>query len=252
VFTADPVMRQWNAQNILLSPSPLHYLLAYGLWLVFAVPGWRVLWRRNPSLALLAGGWVAAAPVLLYLPIPTQRRLIEAVQLPLAVLAVWGLTVVFRRYRRWLVPAAAIALLPTTLLLWSAATLAARVPAEPAFHPADEIAAFEWLARQAQPGQAVLSAFSTGNVLPAYAPLVSYIGHGPETVFLATKQPRVTAFYQTAETDEDRRRLLNDGRIDYVIFGPHERALGNFDPTAVPYLQRQFETGNYAVYAVVR
>ncbi len=252
VFTADPVMRQWNAQNLLYSSSPLHYLLAYGVWLAVAVPGWWVLWRRQPGLALLAGGWVAVAPLLLYLPIPTQRRLMEAVQLPLTVLAVLGLTVVLRRLRRWLMPAVAMAVAPTTLLLWTAALLAARVPAEPAFHPADEVAAFSWLAQNAQAGQAALSAFDTGNVLPAYAPLVSYIGHGPETVFLAAKQPRVAAFFQSATPEADRRALLADGRIAYVVVGPHEHALGDFNPAAAPYLRLRFEAGVYSVYEVVR
>ena len=252
LFTADAVLRQWNAQNVLTSPPPLHYLLAYGVWLAAAVPGWRVLWRRQPGLALLAGGWVAVAPILLYLPIPTQRRLIEAVQLPLTVLAVLGLTVVLRRFRLWLMPAMSVAVTPTTILLWTAALLAARAPAEPAFHPADQIAAFAWLAQNAQPGQAALSAFDTGNVLPAYAPLVSYIGHGPETVFLADKLPRVAAFFQSATPEADRRALLADGRIAYVIFGPHERALGDFNPAAARELQLRFVMGDYSVYAVVR
>ena len=252
VFTADPVMRQWNAQNLLSSPAPLHYLLAYGVWLAMAIPGWRVLWRRQTGLALLAGGWVAIAPVLLYLPIPTQRRLIEAVQLPLTVLAVLGLTVVFRRYRRWLMPGLAVAMLPTTALLWMAALLAARVPAEPVFHPSDEVAVFAWLSQNAEPGQVALSAFETGNVLPAYAPLVSYIGHGPETVFLAAKQPRVAAFYQSTTPDADRRALLDDGRIDFVVLGPHERALGDFSPVTAPYLHLRYAAGAYSVYEVVR
>jgi hypothetical protein len=249
VFSVDPVLRQWNAQNYLPSPSPIHYLLAYGVWLAFAIPGWWVLWQRRPRLALLAGGWVLAAALLLYTPIPTQRRLIEGVQLPLAVLAVLGLTVALRRLRRWLVPAVLALTLPTAALLWTGALLAARAPAEPIFHPADQVAAFDWLAEHGQVGQVVLSAYATGNPLPAYAPLIAYIGHGPETVFLAAKAPRVAAFYSTAP-DADRLRLLADGRIRYVIEGPHERALGSFDPAPVPYLAWRYANDTYAIYEV--
>jgi hypothetical protein len=251
VLSADPVLRQWNAQNQLPSPSPVHYLLAYGIWLAVAIPGWRVLWRRQPRLALLAGGWVAVAPFLLYAPVPIQRRLIEGIQLPLAALAVLGLTVALRRLRRWLVPVVATCLLPTSVLLWLGAVLAAQVPAEPIFHSADQVAAFAWLAHHALPGQAALSAFETGNALPAYAPLVSYIGHGPETVFLAAKAPRVAAFYCAATPDTVRLALLSDGRIAYVIAGPHERALGDFDPGHAGYLQLRFQRGAYSVYEVM-
>jgi hypothetical protein len=251
VLASDPLLRQWSAQNQLPSPSPVHYLLAYGLWLVVAVPGWRVLWRRQPRLALLAGGWVVAAPVLLYIPVAVQRRLIEGVQLPLAALVVLGLTVAARRLQRWLVPMIVGLTVPTAALLWLGALVAARVPAEPIFHPADQLAAFSWLNQNAQPGQAVLSAFQTGNALPAYAPVVAYIGHGSETAFQAIKTPRVAAFYQAATSDSDRVSLLTNGRISYVILGPHERALGDFDPASVPYLQLREQGGDYATYEVV-
>ena len=252
VLSSDPVLRQWSAQNQLPSPSPVHYILAYGPWLVVAVPGWHVLWRRQPRLALMAGGWVAVAPLLLYTPISIQRRLIEGVQLPLAALAVLGLTVAWRSARRWLIPLTLGLTVPTAVLLWLGALLAARVPAEPIFHPADQVAVFAWLGQNARPGQAVLAAYETGNALPAYAPLVAYIGHGSETAFLAAKRPRVAAFYQVATTAAERLSLLDDGHIAYVIFGPHERALGAFDPVAAPYLQLRDASGAYAVYEVVR
>jgi hypothetical protein len=86
-------------------------------------------------------------------------------------------------------------------------------------------------------------------VVPAYTPLVAYIGHGPETVFLADKRPRVEVFYQAAASEADRRQLLADGRIGWVIFGPLERALGNFDPTLAGYLHPAYSNGAYAVYA---
>jgi hypothetical protein len=252
ILSSDAVMRQWSAQNQLPSPSPVHYLLAYGLWLAAAVPGWRVLWHRQPRLALLAGGWIAATPFLLYAPISVQRRLIEGVQLPLAALAALGLTVAARRFGRWLTPVVVGLTAPTAALLWLGALLAARTPAEPIFHPADQLAAFAWLAQNALPGQAVLSAYETGNALPAYAPVVAYIGHGSETAFLTAKLPRVAAFYQTATSAADRLAILDDGRIAYVILGPHERALGQFDPSSASYLQLHDQNGAYSVYEVVR
>jgi hypothetical protein len=64
--------------------------------------------------------------------------------------------------------------------------------------------------------------------------------------------PRVALFYQAATSDADRLALLDDGRIAYVILGPHERALGDFDPSGAPYLQLRDQSGAYAVYEVVR
>jgi hypothetical protein len=249
-FTVDPVLRQWSAQNVLLSPNPLHYLLGYGVYLTLGLFGWRAMARRSRAgLSRFVAAWLVTAPVLIYLPISTQRRLIEGLQLPLVVLAVWGLTVALRRVRRWLVPAALSAASLSTAVLLALGFMGALQTGEPIFHPVSQLEAFGWLRQNAKPGQVVLSAFDTGNALPAYTPLVAYIGHGPETVFLAEKQPRVEAFYQAAGSDADRRRLLSDGRISWVLVGPHERALGAFDPAQAPYLLPVHANDAYAVYA---
>jgi len=250
VLGLDPALAQWMAQNVLPSPHPVHYALAYGVLLVPAAAGWRALWRRDARLALFAGTWVALGLVLAYAPIPTQRRLVEGVQLPLVVLAVLGLQSLAGRPRRLAVGLVLALTLPTTALLYLGSLGAARNVAEPAFHPPDQLAALAWLRQNAALGDAGLAAFETGNVLPAYTPLRAYVGHGPETLFIRDKLPRVAAFYTAATADDERRLLLAEAGIDFVIFGPREAALGGFDPRTSPYLAWRFETGRYAIYAV--
>ncbi len=250
LFSNDPLLKQWNAQNILSSPHPLHYVFGYGVLTVFGVGGWRVLRGRRPDLARFVAGWALAVPFLLYAPLTTQRRLIEGFQLPLVALAVLGLTEALRSFRRWALLSVVMLAVPTSAILLAGGVAAARAPAEPLFHPANQLAAFDWLSEHAEAGQVVLSSFDTGNALPAYTPLVAYIGHGPETVFLAQKGPRVAAFFRSSTLDADRRRLLAEGRIAFVVFGPHERALGDFSPETVDYLRWRFTSGDYAVYEV--
>jgi hypothetical protein len=67
---------------------------------------------------------------------------------------------------------------------------------------------------------------------------------------LAQKAALVAAFYQGSTHPVERRALLANGRINFVIFGPHERALGDFDPTLATYLTQRFSQGDYAVYEV--
>jgi hypothetical protein len=299
ILSFDPVLKPWLAQNRLPSPHPIHYVLAYGVYLLLGVWGWRALthvaakqevieaqrakrasaepgagrkypryaWRRiNPAtpegvsnrlyrlrLARLVGAWVVVTPFLLYAPLSTQRRLVEGFQLPLVILAVWGLTVALRRWRYWLLPVTLSLTLPTAVLLLASGVAGTLQPAEPVYRPAAELEMFGWLSAQAASGQVALSAYDTGNVLPAYTPLTAYIGHGPETVNLAAKAPRVTAFYQAATSEADRRQLLADGRVTWVVFGPAERKLGDFDPApaAIGYLHEEFSTGDYAVYRVI-
>lgn len=255
-FRNDPILSQWNAQNTLTSPSFLHYLLGYGVWFVPAWLGWRHLQRRLPDIARFVALWTFALPWLIYLPIPPQRRLIEAFYLPLVACAVWGLTVAWRRWRRWLLPTFITLVSATTALIWVGSLGAANTPAEPIYHPGDMVATFEALNTLidegvAQPQDVVLAAYETGNVLPAYTPLIAFIGHGPETAFLAEKRPLVTAFYQANTSHQDRRAVLAAYNIRWVLFGPHERQLGDFDPSTASYLQLSFEAGGYMVYKVV-
>jgi hypothetical protein len=252
LFATDPLINQWGKQNVLFSPHPLHYLFGYGVLLLLAAFGWRAFAHRWPRLARFTAAWAVAVPFLIYAPLSTQRRLIEGFQLPLVAVAVWGLTVTLRRLRRWiLIPVLALTL-PTSAVLLAGGVGGALVLVEPIFHPADQLAAFDWLTHHAQAGQVALATYGTGNALPAYTPLIAYIGHGSETVFLSAKEGRVIRFYQSATSDADRRQLLAEGRIAFVILHAHERNRADFNPDAVNYLRWRFSSGDYSIYEVIR
>jgi hypothetical protein len=93
VFTVNPVMRQWSAQNLILSPHPLHYVMGYALVGLLAMGGAAYVLRRHDarSVTLHLVGCAVVVPPLLYLPFNLQRRLIEGWQVPLAILASLGL-----------------------------------------------------------------------------------------------------------------------------------------------------------------
>lgn len=251
-FSVDPVMRQWSAQNVLTSPSPLHYLLGYGPLLALALPGWRALQQTQPRLARFVLVWAPLVPLMIYAPISVQRRLIEGVQVPLVAVAMLGLTVALARWGRVLIPLVLIVSLPSSAILWLGGLNAARERLQPAFAPVDQLTVFAWLAQNAPADSVALAAFDTSNALPAYTPLIAYIGHGPETLHADVKVPQVEAFYRVDTADAERRRLLEDGRITYVLAGPPERALGDFDLDRAAYLTRVFEFKEYAVYEVVK
>ena len=87
-------------------------------------------------------------------------------------------------------------------------------------------------------------------LMPAWAPVRVYYGHGSETVDLATKEENVLQFYAAGTDDEWRRSFLRANEIDYVLVGPDEAALGAFQPAGRPYLQALFEQGGWALYEV--
>jgi hypothetical protein len=268
-LTIDPFLRSWSAQNIIRSPHPWHYLLAYGLILPFALLGaFRLLRRRNwpDSLPVV---WAAALPFLAYAPITLQRRLPEGMWVVLLVLALaaldsrvpaleaGGLTTFNLvedqkiQYLRKTFLAITPLLFISTLFLLAGGLRASWTASQPAFLPAKEVQAFETLANLATSGPVVLAAYSTGNALPAWAPVRVVIGHGPESSNLADLQGKVRAFYTTSMPEKQRLELLHAMDVAYIIWGPNERALGDWDPARAAYLWLVIRESEYAVYEVL-
>ena len=247
----DPVVRQWAAQNILPSPHPLHYLMAYAVVLVPALLGARDLVRRESVLGLFLPAWFAALILLAYAPVTVQRRLADGAWVALAVLAARGISTL-RWSDRWRRVAAALLLaaaLPTTLILIGGGWWAVARPSVPLYRPAAEVRAMNWLADHAAPEQVVLASFDTGNVLPAWAPIRSVIGHGPETAGLAELRPKVEGFFGNAMTESERRALLVGQSVDFVLVGPEERKLGPWE-SIPPELRPVYDESGYTVYSV--
>jgi hypothetical protein len=108
-FVLHPVYRAWAAQNQVRSPHPLHYLAGYALPGALALLGVaHAVRRRHVRRMELPIVWVALVPLLLYVPLNVQRRLILGAQVPLCLLAAQGLVAAvalpFGRSRpvRWL------------------------------------------------------------------------------------------------------------------------------------------------------
>jgi hypothetical protein len=269
VFTTNPILKVWSQQNLILSPPFWHYLLAYGLLLVPAVYGAKMLLAR-PAAGAAPGGdpflnpryralslviWSVSFPLLVYLPFNLQRRLVVGVQLPLAILATVALLALFeaglRPGRRRLAQAATLFLLSLTnlvLLAGSVLNLNGRYP--PIFQPRAQLAAAQWLAQAGQ-GQVVLVAHETGNLLPAYANVRVFLGHGPETVFAETKQAQIRTFFAATTPDSWRIELLRQFEVHYLYYGPHEKGLGEFQPGQATYLEEVYQGDEVQIFRVV-
>lgn len=276
VFTSNPVFAVWSAQNILRSPNPLHYLLAYGLIVCFAVIGARRMSRQSPvaspkSIALSTRyfllGWPLIVPLLIYLPMITvQRRLAEAVIVPLAILAAIGLESLADnpRWRRIRFPALVLMCL-SSLLLLIIMTLGSLNPSRPQFRPVEEIRALNWLNANAPADSVVLAAYDsgtidpphegdTGNLIPAYTNLRPYVGHGPETVQSSQKDTQVRRFFADQMKADERQALYQSVNIRYIFYGPLERTLrpdATTQPEWVSDGELIYDEDGYQIYQLI-
>jgi hypothetical protein len=251
VFTVDPVYKTWGAQNLISSPHPFHYLAAYGVLLALAAFAARDAWHGEGS-TWLPLVWVAVVPLLVYLPINVQRRLVEGVQVPLSLLAALG----FHKFRwqgfrlRVLSVVLLVGLSLTNVMLVAGNCLALRGQPAPIYRDKWEVAALDWLGQRVEFDDVVLGAYGTGNYLPARAKARSFVGHGPESVRVDEKKALVAQFFASETGDQWRRDLLSSYGVDWLFWGPIEQELGGFDPRGVGYLQQVYDTMGYIIFEV--
>ena len=269
-LATNPVFRAWDAQAITPSPPVPHYLIAYGLMLLLV----GLAARRNRAEYAFLWAWVIAVALLVYAPLNPQRRFVEGVQVPLAILAAVGWCecvlpwIAQTRFFRWLVlrPRYSTAGVERLLLLGflglmslsnvyilaSVSVTAAVQQPYPLFRASNEIAAVDWLRANTSRSDVVLGAYETGNFIAAHAGNRVVLGHWAETMDWRRKMDEVDRFYDASTDDAWRESLLHQYRVRYVFWSTRERTLGGFDPERAPYLQTVFTNEPARIYRVAQ
>jgi hypothetical protein len=252
-FTTDPFLKAWTDQNLILSPNPIHILVAYGVMLIPAAFGIRKFIKVRRWTGGLILAWIAVLPALAYAPHNLQRRFPEGIWIAIVTTAALGFIEYFKEQKslgRRIGTTALILSIPSAFLLIFGGIQVTLNPSVPIFRPAEEVEAFEWLRSQDDRNMVVLSSYETGNALPAWAPGFVVIGHGPESANLVEFRVKVSAFYAGHFSREDQLEFIDNQGIDFIFFGPEEHKLGALDLEELEYLKLAFQSGNYQIYEV--
>ncbi len=247
-FLTNSFLKGWGEQNIILSPPPLDYLLAYFMLPLTILGIVKMLRARSVGASLLLG-WLLLFPLLAYAPYNLQRRLPEGIWVVISLLAVYELDYLPKVWQRWMRPVLWSSFLPALVLLLGG-LLSVWNPSTPQFRPAPEVQAFEALAGMARPGDVALADYSTSNALPAWAPVHTLIGHGPESIHLKQVQPRVDRFFSLNASDVERQGLIDEFKIRYVISSPQEDTPAYENLDQIPYLNKVYDASGYRIYQV--
>lgn len=268
-LATNPIFRVWDAQAITLSPPLPHYLIAFGVFLLLAL----FAPRTSGSDLTLVWAWVIAAALLVYAPLNPQRRFVQGVQIPLAILAAVGFVdVVMPRLaqtrafqtlakrpnysdagleRLLIVLLLLFASLSNLYVLASASITAALQQPYPLFRPRGESAAIEWLRATTARSQVVLGVYESGNYIAARAGNRVVVGHWAETVDFQEKFDATEKFFNAVD-DAWRRDLLARYRVEYVWFGELEHKSGKFDPAYANDLIQVYANSDLAIFRVRR
>lgn len=248
-ITSETLLSGWQSQSYVLSPGLLEYGFSYGGLLPFGLAYLihkRMKLNRNEW---LLASWVLILPLLISLPVKFQRRLADGAWLVIVLLAFLAVGMLPRVWRKRLKVLWMITLIPAFILFW-AAMVGVGQTEKPVYRPAGEVRAFLFLKGQAENTDVVLSAYQTGNALPAWVPVYVVLGHPVETLNFAQTRRQVTALYNGQMRQDEREIYFRDLSVDFVIRGPEERSLGTWNPADDDCLENVFSEEGYEIYAV--
>ncbi len=253
LFLHHPVFREWARQATNPSPPPWFFLLGYAPSLLLALPF--LFSRRQPRDFRAVYIWAVVGGLIVYVPLSAQRRFLEGWEFPLAILAAGGLLMLYnglrisQRWRRVLVACLMLGTALTTLLMVLGAAQTAISQTPVAFIHRDEVALYAWLEAHTTRNDVVLAGYRVSNRVPVYTSARVVWGLETETVRSEEKATAVAHFYDDHD-GQAQRSLLCDWSITYLVWGPEERAMGTFDPQALPVLYQVGVWGEWALWAV--
>lgn len=253
ILFRDPTIAEWARQWRHQAPGPLSLALSLGMPLILAIIGMRIAWRRRDRALALMLVWPPLVIALLYLPnvANIQRRLLDALYVPIGILAAVGVQALVVRFK----PGRARrikALLMTACCFSSAIVLAIALRfATGAFAEAyvndDAWQAMQWLAAHHQANDRALSSPGAGQLLPAWAGVSVYVGHYSETLDYFQKIHNVAAVLQPDSPGASLEGFMQANSITLVYWGPDEAKTG-FNPDEQPYLRPIFRDATVTIY----
>jgi len=205
--------------------------------------------------------------------VPFQRKLVQGVQIPMVLLAAFGIEPLLRRLSTVGALSAGTALiaimLPSNLLFIgralqdlqtnNSAYVGNIMP--PLYLRADQRAAFAWLDDHADSRDVLLCNSFLGSYAPSLAGTRVYLGHWAETLRFREKLAEYSRFLRADTDDAGREALVRREGISYVLrdhsiydevfhLSPKGESIPAFEPGRADWLAPAYEHGQVALYRV--
>jgi len=257
----NPAFGVWLAQNVTLSLPWNNYLVGYGLLFIFyLLIIYRAVKSKNKYIFFLAV-WSIVVWVLLFIPFQFQRRMVNGLHLPTAMLASLGLAMLTATLKKikffkftflnyFFIEIMCILMLTSALFMVVFDVALIKI-GYPVVISQDNYQAMVWFKENIVKDQVVLSSSNSGNLVPAYSGRFVYIGHGHQTNYWLDKKIYIhNFFFKTNNGDKQKQAWLKVNNINFLLFAPFEDGLGDFNPFTKDYLQLVWQQGLVSIFQV--
>ncbi len=265
-----PMLSIWTEQNVLRSP-PLHiYLIGLGIALPLAILGRSAMRGQRdepardgdaneyrapvPRTAVFLVMWILITALVAYsYPlVPFERRAVEGLHIPLALLAgagMAGCVLPWLRKRIGALPAhrLAMVLLLIAILPTNVKMLVDGAHSKAALIPRGGYNAFGWLAENTPADARIFTDMRVGQYCCRYALRHVHAGHLQVTVHPQRKQAMASEFF-AEETDDARRRdILREAGCGWLAADRGQARVAD----RLPWLREVFDGGAMTIYRFV-
>jgi hypothetical protein len=250
IIKIDPILAEWNTQNLTPAPAIIDLLIAFLPGLIFAVMGiiFRLRSKTTRATRLLVV-WTLAGFILTYLPFNLQRRFMIGLTIPFAALVVIGIQELKSIKWRNICTILLFALMiPTNLVIIVLGLTSVAQHSPDLTYTTDEASAFSWIQSYTQSSDIILAAPETGNLIPAITGRRVVYGHPFETAFASEKKQNLTDFFSGNMDTLQMIRYIEDENIHYIFWGSQEMALGH--PRFLDQLPVAFSSGQVEIFSL--
>jgi hypothetical protein len=247
---STPQLAAWTAQNQTPSPEIWDVLLSFSPWIILVGVGWRFLYqKRNEPVVRHLIVWLIMGLVFTIIPFNLQRRFMIGLSIPVTSLGLMVLPEVAASIQistKKLLLFCTAGVIPTTLLLIIMVCLSIGNRSPLYFIGENEKLAINWLSHQGNGNSLVLASDQIGLVIPSVSRLRVLYGHPFETVNALKEKQDITDFFTGKMENGKAKDYIQKKGIDWIYYGPRERALGN--PSVIQGIKPVMEFGNVLIF----
>jgi hypothetical protein len=252
------------------TPNLLHFFILMGLPLLMALitavailvkalgQHWQDL-RANPVILFLLI-WFIFGWLLTYIPTDFQIHMINSWQVPVILLAGYGLY-------RWVFPWLQKHLLNKRVVYLTAGLIISFCALTnlylfawrfydlhrydyPFFLHIDEVSALNWLEENTPGDSIVLSNLEVGQYIPGISGRTAFLAHWAQTIRYYEKQEIVAEIFGEDLPDAEKLKLLQNYGVDYVLKGLAEQSTDSFESMPLSFLTPVWTSGEVTIYTI--
>jgi hypothetical protein len=204
--------------------------------------------------------WLAVSTILIYTPflVRFQRKLGEGLHIPIIIVGFLGLQWFVNEVTlKWRIPKKAFYgffivyfSLTNMQILWNDIKIYSTETA-PYYLSISQYRAIEWLKKNTDINQSILSGYNISNLIPGVAGRTVYLGHYDQTINFNEKYDLAQRIIASHPKHGDPLEFFaTDNGIDYIVVDEEVRSWGNYPVSSRPYLTLVYSDADVEIYKV--